>query len=113
WRILQAALQGETVQIETLTERGDIGMIRLDLRGFPTDDVDRDMLERIGLNLYRPVLERIVGKRETGPGQRAGLKVGDRITHVDDNPIKTWGDFVRTVQQSPDKELRVVVERDG
>ena len=113
WRVLKAALQREAVQIETVNERGHVDTLTFDLRNFSTDEVEKDILERIGLVLHRPPLEPIIGRLESGPGQRAGLRAGDRITQVNEQPIKTWGEFVRVVQQNPAKELRVVVERDG
>jgi regulator of sigma E protease len=113
WRVLQAALQRETLQIETLNERGHIGAVTLDLRGFPADEVEKDVLERTGLALYRPALEPVIGKLESGPAQRAGLLPGDLITHIDGAPVKTWGEVVRTIQQSPGKQLSFGIAREG
>jgi regulator of sigma E protease len=56
WRVLQAALQREMVKIETQDERGHLSGATLDLRGFPSNDVESDALERVGLRLYRPPL---------------------------------------------------------
>src|SRR5260221_13978895 len=54
WRLLQAALQREAVKLETLDERGHIAVVTLDLRGFPTAEVESDVLERVRLRPYRP-----------------------------------------------------------
>jgi regulator of sigma E protease len=113
WRVLQAALQRESLQVETLNQRGHIGATTLDLRNFPSDDVEKDVLERVGLALYRPPLEAVIGKVEAGPGQRAGLLPGDLITHIDGAPIKSWGEMVKTIQQSPEKPLSFGIARDG
>jgi len=113
WRVLQGALQRESLELETLNERGHIATATLDLRGFPSDDVEKDVLERAGLALYRPTLDPVIGKLEPGPGQRAGLMAGDRITQIDGAPIKTWGEVVKTIQQSPDKQLSFGIVRDG
>src|SRR6185295_10034148 len=53
WRVLQAALQREAVRLETQDQRGNIAEVTLDLRGFPSSDVESDVLERVGLRLYR------------------------------------------------------------
>jgi len=111
--VLQGALQRESLELETLNERGHIATATLDLRGFPSDDVEKDVLERAGLALYRPTLDPVIGKLEPGPGQRAGLMAGDRITQIDGAPIKTWGEVVKTIQQSPDKQLSFGIVRDG
>jgi regulator of sigma E protease len=113
WRVLQGALQRESLQVEVLDQQGHIASSTLDLRAFPTDDVEKDVLERTGLGLYRPPLEPIIGKLEAGPGQRAGLLAGDRISHIDGAPMKTWGDVVRTIQQSPEKPLAFGIVRGG
>jgi regulator of sigma E protease len=113
WRVLQAALQRESLQVEVLNQNGHIASTTLDLRGFPTDDVEKDVLERTGLGLYRPPLEPVIGRLEPGPGQRAGLQADDRITHIDGTPIKTWGEVVRRIQQSPEKALTFGIERAG
>jgi len=113
WRVLQAALQRESLQIEVLNQQGHIGSATLDLRGFPTDDVEKDVLELAGLGLYRPPLDPVIGRLEAGPGQRAGLLAGDLITHIDGAPIKTWGEVVRIIQQSPEKQLSFGITRGG
>jgi regulator of sigma E protease len=113
WRVLQAALQRESLQVEVLNQQGHIGSTTLDLRGFPADDVEKDVLERTGLGLYRPPLEPVIGKVEAGPAQRAGLQPGDRVTHIDRAPVKTWGEVVRIIQQSPEKPLGFGIARGG
>ena len=113
WRVLKAALQREAVQLETLSERGHIQSSTLDLRGFPADEVEKDVLERIGLNLHRPPIDPILGRVDAGPGQRAGLLPGDLVTHIDGAPVSTWMDVVRTIQQSADKQLAFGIVREG
>src|SRR3982751_2540576 len=62
WQILQAALQRQAVRVETLDERGHIATATLDLRDFPANEVESDVLDRIGLRLYRPMLAPVIGK---------------------------------------------------
>src|SRR6185436_12297005 len=42
WLILQAALQRHAVQLETLSERGHISTVTIDLQGFPAEEVESD-----------------------------------------------------------------------
>src|SRR5690606_9659234 len=80
WRVLQAALQREPLRLETIDERGNLSSARLDLRDFPADDVGGDALERIGLRLYRPPLEPVIGRLVAGgPAEQAGLAPGDHV----------------------------------
>jgi len=110
--VLQAALQREAVKLETLDERGHIAVVTLDLRGFPTAEVESDVLERVGLRLYRPPLAPLLGQIVAGgAAERAGLQPGDRILRVDGAPIQTWEDFVNVVRSRPGAPLSITLER--
>jgi len=114
WRVLQAVLQREAVRVEVSDARGNISLHVLDLRGYPSEDVEADAMERIGLRLYRPPLAPVLGKIVSGgAAQRAGLKEGDRITHAGGAPVRDWGALVQLVRSHPSATLRLAVERDG
>jgi len=114
WRVLQAALQREPVRLETQDERGNIAEVKLDLRGFPAADVEADVLERVGLRLYRPPLPPLLGQIVPGgAAERAGLAVGDRIVRADGTPIETWEAFVNAVRSKPGAPLSLTIERAG
>jgi regulator of sigma E protease len=112
WRVLQSALQREVLRLETLNERGHLGAATLDLRAFPSEQTEKDVLELVGLRLQAPKLEPLIGSLEAGsPAARAGLKPGDRVTSVDGRPISSWGEFVRLIQQSPGAPVSLQIER--
>jgi regulator of sigma E protease len=114
WRVLQGALQREALRIEVSDARGDISMHVLDLRGYPSEDVESDALERIGLRLYRPPLEAVIGKVVPGSAaERAGLQAEDRITHANGVPVADWGALVQSVRGHPAAALRLTVVRGG
>ncbi len=113
WLVLQAALQRQSVQLETINERGHIASATLDFRDFPSQEVESDVMERIGLKLFRPMLDPVVGTLESGPGKNAGLQLGDRITQIDGVPTRSWGEVVRAIQQNPGKQIVLTVEREG
>jgi regulator of sigma E protease len=114
WQVLQAALQREAVRLEILNERGHLSTVTLDLRGFPASEVEGDVLERIGLRLYRPTLEPVLGQLVAGgPAERAGLAPGDRIVLADGKKIDTWEALVAAVRARPGLPLQLVVQRDG
>jgi hypothetical protein len=76
WRVLQSALQREPLRLEIIDDKGHLRDAALDLRAFPADDVEADALERIGLRLYRPRLEPVIGQLVRGgaasaPSRRA------------------------------------------
>jgi regulator of sigma E protease len=111
WRVLQAALQRESLRLDIQTARGDLADATLDLRGYPTDEVETDALERVGLRLYRPPLEPLVGQVVAGsPAERAGLAPGDRIVRAGDKRIDTWDNLVAEIRAHPGNALQLLVE---
>src|SRR3989442_6819617 len=89
WRLLQAALQRSPVRLETVDERGHLAVATLDLSGFPAADVESDVLERIGLQLYRPPLEPVLGQVLAGrPARAAGLAPPHPVAPADSSPLK-------------------------
>jgi regulator of sigma E protease len=112
WRVLQAVLQRQRISVEVIDSRDRISVLTLDLSGFPSDEVESDMMERLGLRLFRPALPPVLGQVVAGgAAERAGLAAGDRITHADGRPLATWEDLVQTVRQRPERRLLLTVER--
>jgi len=112
WRVLQAALQRQRISVEVIDGRDRISVLTLDLSGFPSDEVESDMMERLGLRLFRPALPPVLGQVVAGSAaERAGLAAGDRITHADGRPLATWDDLVQAVRQRPQRQLQLTVER--
>jgi regulator of sigma E protease len=114
WRVLQSALQRAQLNLEIVNERGHLNSVTLDLRSFPADDVESDALERIGLRLYRPPLDAVIGQVvRGGAAERAGLAPGDRVVLADGKPVDSWESLVAAVQAKPELPLSLTIERDG
>ncbi len=114
WRVIQGALQREVLRLEVLRARGDIATHVLDLRGFPTAELETDALEKVGLRLFRPPLEPVIGRVVPGSAaERAGLRAADRVIGIDARPVATWDQFVQSVRERPARPLRLAVERGG
>ncbi len=114
WRVLQAALQRESLLVEVQNEGHGIATRRLDLQSFSSDDLEQDALERIGLRLFRPALEPVLGNVvASSPAARAGLESGDRVTAVDGRAIASWEALVEAIRSRPERPLRFDIERDG
>jgi regulator of sigma E protease len=112
WRVLQGALQREVLAVEVVGAQGNIRSATLDLSGFPSDAVEGDVLERLGLRLFRQPLDPVLGKLIAGgPAERAGLKEGDRIARADGVRVETWEALVNAVRAKPGTPLRLSVER--
>jgi regulator of sigma E protease len=114
WRVLQSALQRAPLRLEVLDDKGHLRDAVLDLRSFPADDVESDALERVGLRLYRPPLEPVLGQVVPGgAAERAGLASGDRVLLADGRPVRSWEELVGAVQARPDMPLSLKIERGG
>jgi len=87
--------------------------VSLDLRAFPADEVESDAMEHVGLRLYRPPLDPVLGQvLAGGAAERAGLAAGDRVVRLDGAPLASWDALVVAVRASPGKPLRLTIERD-
>ena len=114
WEMLQHALDKRAVKLETINPRQEINFRLLDLSRVDTQDLEDDLLQRIGLRLYRPKMPPIVG--QVSPGSvagEAGLRPGDRITAIDGKPIDSWSDLVAAVREAPGRAIDIEWERDG
>ena len=111
WRVLQRALQREPVRLETADQRGHLAGATLELSDLSTDDVEADVLERAGLQLYRPPLAPVIAKVLPGsPAERAGLQPGDRVVRAGEAPIEDWESFVNAVRAHPGVPIALTLE---
>lgn len=114
WRVLRAALQREQLNFEIEDAKRHISSTVLDLREVGTENLENGLFERIGMRLYRPPLDPVLGQLvPDGAAVKAGLKEGDRLTHATGKPIDTWEALVRVVRASPGTTIRLGVERAG
>lgn len=114
WRMLQGALQRQSLSVEVLNGRQQMEVLRVDLSGMSGDDVESDLLERLGFRLFRPSLPPVLGKVVSGSAaERAGLLAGDRVEIADGEPIDTWEALVQFVRARPGREMRLGIRRGG
>ena len=118
-----------SVELRLVERLGETGVIRFAVR-YPDSDSpdliyeseahitdwmkgvkDPEPLKGIGLTFkIPPVLGLII---ENGPAQAAGFKTGDEVLFADDVPIETWYQWVEYVQARPNRQIDVLIERDG
>jgi regulator of sigma E protease len=114
WKILKRAVDGETIQVQTLNSRNEISMHTIRLAGYQMDDGKTDPLLSLGLRLFRPDFPPVIGKVVAGQvAERAGLLPDDRVTQIDGNDVKSWNELVSVVRKNPGKALRFGVVRAG
>jgi len=114
WRVLQGALQHERLELEVVDLHDEISALTLDLSALPGGEIESDVLDRIGLRLYRPTLAPVLGEViADSAAERAGLRPGDRVLRIDDLPIGSWDELVREVRRRPGEAARMTLERGG
>ena len=112
WRLLQGALQRQTLAVEVLNAKQQISMLSLNLSGLSADDVESDLLDRLGFRLHRPQLPPVLGKVVAGSvAERAGLRAGDRIEASDGKPVASWDALVQVIRDKPGQPIKLSVVR--
>ena len=112
WTLLNESLKRDQLQIEVIDDLGNVHLHALDISGFSHDDVEVDVLEKVGLTVYRPKIEAYIGEIVSGsPADSAGLKVGDLILALNDKVVTDWESFVQEVRLHPGKQMSILVKR--
>ena len=114
WRLLQGALERKTLAVEVLNTKQEISILQIDLRGLSGNDVENDLLERLGFKLHRPMLAPVLGKVVAGSvAETAGLLPGDLIEFADGRKIDSWDALVQAIRVKPGQSIKLAVARSG
>ncbi len=114
WRLLQLALDRKSARLEVVDARGAIESRTLDLSRFTADELEGDLLAKLGLRLLRPDVPAVIGKVVPGSvAERGGLAEGDCVVAIDGARVTSWEALVAKVRASPGRTLVLEVERDG
>lgn len=114
WQLLQRAVGRKVTDIEVLDQQQQVRHRVLDLSGFDLAGLQGDPLLLIGLRLFRPHMEPVVGRlHDGGVGRAAGLEPGDRVLGVDGTPVQRWDEVVSAIRTRPGKATTLAIERGG
>ena len=114
WEVMRRALDKETLQIETINPRREIGVFRIASERFELEELEKDPLRPLGLILFRPRLPAIVGNVQPGSvADDAGFRVGDQVRSIDGKTIAEWSELAAVARGSPGRSLRFEIERNG
>lgn len=106
-----AARLGDSGVIEVETAGSSAaGRHRIPIQDWLVGDDDPDTVGALGLQ--SGLLAAIGEVMSGGPAERAGLRAGDRITHIDGEPVVLWSEFVEHIRGNPGRELRLDVVDD-
>ena len=94
-----------------LVQRQDASsLVRIDTRGLPPDEAERDFLRSLGLRLAPGKV--VIGNLGGGAAaERDGLRAGDELLTVGGGSVRRASDVIERVQASPGKPLAFTVLR--
>ena len=112
--MLQSALQNDAIAMELKDASQRTYRVSLPVDGISTENKQSKLMEELGLAPYRPIIPAVMGKLSPeGAAVRDGFLKGDKIVSVDTVQIDNWEELVKVVRNSPEKTLRVTINRDN
>lgn len=86
----------------------------LNLSHWQLDGLTPDPLASLGITPYTPDIPMVIGvMAEQSHAAQSGLKLQDKITAINDKPVKTWDVLLTTILDHPDETLKFTVDRNG
>ena len=119
WRDFQIGMMSQmgsanSVALSVVNKQSNLERdTRLDIKGWDIDPNELDILKSLGIKPYVPLLKPILGQVVAGdPAEQAGLKIGDEILAVNNQPIKYWYDLLVFMQNNKAKPVTLTILRD-
>ncbi|HYG32324.1 MAG TPA: RIP metalloprotease RseP [Methylophilaceae bacterium] len=110
WMLLQASADAPSVGIKVLYGDREYHVHQLTIPS--SNDVEQDILQKLGLNPLRPGVPAVVGEViEGSAAAKAQLMPGDKVLAVDGTPVSQWEELVDIVRKSPGKDLTLTIKR--
>jgi regulator of sigma E protease len=112
WLLLKEAVKREPTLVEVQADNGAHSVHRVDMSSLTKEDLDQDLLGKIGMRPFRPAVPARLGRIvDSSAAQHAGLAQGDLVTAIDGKATPTWGDFTTIVRANAGKPLVLEVQR--
>lgn len=113
WALIRHAVnRSSDITVETINQKGEINWRQLDLSDIHPDELEENVLGKIGFNAYQPDIRPIIAEVVDGSAaKQAGLQAGDEILAVNDKAINSWQAFVPIVQANAEQFLSLEVLR--
>lgn len=112
WLLLKESLKTNFVEIQTVNDQNEVHVHKIDVSELDYDDINRDILEKLGLAAYKPEIPARIGDVAKGsPADLAGLKSDDLVLEVNKNKVRDWENFVQEVRLHPNVPMRIVIQR--
>lgn len=108
---------GEAKMQMTLASPEEIGQqqaTQLDLTQWNFDPETESAMEALGFVPFSPKINLILSQvSDNGAAQRAGLVVGDRLTHLNGVELLNWEQVVNAIQAHPNQSIALDIVRQG
>ncbi|WP_024870985.1 sigma E protease regulator RseP [Tolumonas lignilytica] len=106
---------GQTAIALTVESDSDgVQQINLPLKDWQISPEEPLPFRKLGFSPLSPeILLELAQLTPGGAGEKAGLKIGDKIISVNQQTVTDWQSFAHIVQQSPEVPLQLVVLRDS
>ncbi len=112
WTLLELALRQSEVKIEARSVQGEQLFHLLDMSGLEAKDLDGEFLDKLGLHLYQPIIQPVIGKvAENSVAQRAGLQEGDHVLRANGITMLRWLEVVEMVRTHPGQTVQLDIRR--
>ena len=117
WILLEASLESKSVEIDAVNQNNELFQHTLSFTGLDpnsdaTQDVEVDVLKKMGLTEFRPNIAAVIGEiLPSSVAEKSGFLVKDKILSIDGVPIYDWEQVVNTVKNNPNKKLWFEIER--
>ena len=104
----------DPIPIEVETGSGGSARRLLDVSSASLLDTEADPFELLGLNIWRPPIDAVVGAFTDGSAaEKAGLQVGDEIIGADNKPVTNFSELIAIVHPNAGSAIDFSVLRDG
>ncbi|HEU4373727.1 MAG TPA: RIP metalloprotease RseP [Telluria sp.] len=112
WEVMQAIVDKHDARLDVVQPQGGQFGAILPASALKGLDVDGDLLGALGLDMARPkpVIETIIAG---GPGERAGLRVGDLVTAIDGKPVIDGIAVIEAIRAANGRTLALSLQRAG
>ncbi|MCG7957138.1 MAG: RIP metalloprotease RseP, partial [Candidatus Thiodiazotropha endolucinida] len=113
YAMLSQALDKDTLQIGVTNPQQGERQVLLPSHDLATMAEEGQLLTNLGLTPDRPEIPPVIA--EIVPGEaadKAGMKAGDRIVRVDDQPVTDWAEWVNYVRERPGQMMLIEVSRE-
>ena len=105
------AIPADTVKA-VIPQLKDKGVVTRGWIGAQVQSITPDVAESLGVNNLRGAI--VAGVQDGGPAAKAGLKKGDAITSVNDEPIKSANELTKKVQAAaPGSSIKLAMVRNN